>query len=137
MPQQNYDPNSQTDQNSWVQPVNPRERNTWTPQPQGQMPESQWPQSQGMQNPIGQDPLDMPLDTLRRQVEGQMHQAIDQYAGRLPGGSLAAGVAKQAVSSILDNLERQADNAVDQRLGNIPGVGGMFGGNRGNEGNQL
>ncbi len=137
MPQQNYDPNSQTDQSSWVQPVNPRERNTWTPQPQGQMPESQWPQSQGMQNPVSQDPMDMPLDALRRQVEGQMHQAIDQYAGRLPGGSLAAGVAKQAVSSILDNLERQADTAIDQRLGNMPGVGGMFDGNRGNEGNQL
>jgi hypothetical protein len=137
MPQQNYGPNSQTDQSSWVQSVNPQERNTWTPQPQGQMPESQLPQSQGMQNPVGQDPLDMPLDALRRQVEGQMHQAIDQYAGRLPGGSLATGVAKQAVSSILDNLERQADTAVDQRLGNVPGVGGMFGGNRSNEGGQL
>lgn len=137
MPQQNYDPNSQTDQSSWVQAVNSRERNAWTPQPQGQMPESQWPQSQGTQNTVGQDPLDMPLDALRRQVESQMHQAIDQYAGRLPGGSLAAGVAKQAVSGILDNLERQADNAVDQRLGNVPGVGGMFRGNRGNEGGQL
>ncbi len=137
MPQQNSDPNSQTDQSSWVQSVNPRERNTWTPQAQGQTPEGQWSQSQGRQNPVGQDPLDMPLDALRRQVEGQMHQAIDQYAGRLPGGSLAAGVAKQAVSGILDNLERQADTAIDQRLGNIPGVGGMFGGTRGNEGNQL
>jgi hypothetical protein len=137
MPSQNYDPNSQTDQNSWVQPVNPRERNARTPQPQGQIPESQWSQPQGMQNPVGQDPLDMPLDALRRQVESQMHQAIDQYAGRLPGGSLASGMAKQAVSSILDSLERQADNTIDQRLGNVPGVGGMFSGNRGNEGSQL
>jgi hypothetical protein len=79
----------------------------------------------------------MPLDALRRQVESQIHQAIDQYASRLPGGSMVAGTAKQAVSGVLDNLERQADNAIDQRLGNLPGVGGMFGGNRSNEGGQL
>jgi hypothetical protein len=137
MQYQNNNPGGQTDQSSWVQPVNPRERNTWTPQPGSQMPEGQWPSSQGPQNPVSQDPLDMPLDALRRQVENQMHQAIDQYANRLPGGSLAAGVAKQAVSDVLDNLERQADSAIDQRLENIPGVGGMFGGNRGNTGSSL
>ena len=137
MQYQNNDPSGQTDQSSWVEPVNPRERNAWTPQPGSQMPESQWHQSQGIQNPVGQDPVDMPLDALRRQVENQMHQAIDQYANRLPGGSLVAGAAKQAVSSALDNLERQADSAIDQRLGNIPGVGGMFSGNRGNEGSRL
>lgn len=137
MPQQNYEPSGQPDQSSWVQSVNSRERNAWTPQPGGQMPESQWPPSQGVQNSVGQDPLDKPLDALRQEVESQMHQAIDQYASRLPGGSLVAGSAKQAVSGILDNLERQADSQIDTRLENIPGIGGMFGGNRNNEGSQL
>ncbi len=137
MPQQNYDSSGQYGQSSWVQPVNPQERNAWMPQQNGQMPENQWPPSQGMQNPVPQDPLDMPLDALRRQVESQMHQAIDQYANRLPGGSMVAGAAKQAVSGILDNLERQADSALDSRLENVPGGGGLFDGSPNNERGQL
>jgi hypothetical protein len=58
-----------------------------------------------------------------------MDQAIDQFANKIPGGSQYAGQAKDAASGILGNLENEAE----KRAG---GLGGMFGGNQGDQSNQ-
>ena len=136
MADQNDDRSGQTDQSSWVQSADPRHGNVG-PQQGGAIRQDQWQANPGQTGQTGQDPLDKPLDAVRQQIESQIHQAIDQYANRLPGGSLVAGSAKQAASHILDNLERQADSQIDSRLSNVPGVGGAFQGNQSNEGGQL
>ncbi|MDQ2714211.1 MAG: hypothetical protein M3Z08_04820 [Chloroflexota bacterium] len=126
-----------SDQNPWVDPAGPGGN-------QGsQMPGSPFGQSagqsmpgQGMSGQMGNDPIDMPLDKARQFAESQIHQAIDQYAGRLPGGSLVADQAKRAASGLLDGLEHQADGQIDSRLGGLPGMGGKYDPNQGGQGNQ-
>ncbi|MBA2287290.1 MAG: hypothetical protein H0W02_17605 [Ktedonobacteraceae bacterium] len=131
-----------SDQNPWVEPVGPGgNQGSQTPgnafgQSAGQAIPGQGMPNQGMQGQMGHDPIDMPLDKARQFAEGQIHQAIDQYAGRLPGGSLIADQIKRAASGLLDGLERQADTQVDSRLGNLPGMGGKYDPNQGGQGNQ-
>ena len=130
-------------QDPWIQPANPSSG--------GHLPGNDFgigqPQGgggMGMGGGLpGNDPLDGPMDQVRQHIENQIHQAIDAYAGRLPGGSMFADQAKRAASGILDGLERQADQGVDSRLGGLPGMGGMGGkydpnvGHGGNVGGQL
>jgi hypothetical protein len=59
-------------------------------------------------------------------AEQQVDQAIDQFAGKIPGGQQYAQQAKEAASGILGNLESEAE----QHMGNL---GGLFGGNQGNQ----
>ena len=132
-----YDQGGQSDQSSWVQPAGNPGRGSWPPEQSGQTGQGQsgWSQQQSYQGQMGQDPLNGPLEMVRQHIENQIHQAIDQYANRIPGGSLMAPEAKRAASSILDSLERQADTQIDSRIGNIGG--GLLGGNQNNQGGQL
>jgi hypothetical protein len=131
-----------SDQNPWFQPVGPEgNQSSQMPgrefgQPTGQGMAGQEIPGQGMPGQMGNDPIDMPLDKARQFAESQIHQAIDHYAGRLPGGSFFADQAKRAASGLLDGLERQADTQIDSRLGNMPGMGGKYDPNQGGQGNQ-
>jgi len=61
------------------------------------------------------------LDAAKQMANQQIGQAIDQYASKIPGGQQLSQPAKEAVSGILDQMEKAASS----RLGDI---GGMFGG---------
>lgn len=69
------------------------------------------------------------IDNLRQKAEGQIDQAIDQYAGKVPGGEQASQKAKDAAASGLDQIEKEAEN----RMGNMGGLGDMLGGNQGGQ----
>ncbi|MGH2484683.1 MAG: hypothetical protein ACRDHE_01595 [Ktedonobacterales bacterium] len=79
---------------------------------------------QDQNNPqSGQDQL----SGAKQQAEDQINSAIDQFAGKVPGGDKVAQQAKDAAAGGLDNIEKEAEN----KLGDVPGIGGMFGGNSG------
>ncbi len=59
-------------------------------------------------------------------ADDQVNQAIDQYGNKIPGGSQYTGQAKKVAGDALDNLEQEAE----KRMGNM---GGIFGGNQGNQ----
>lgn len=73
--------------------------------------------------PGGQDQL----SGAKQQAENQINSAIDQFAGKVPGGDKVSQQAKDAAAAGLDNIEKEAEG----RLGNLPGIGGMLGGNSG------
>jgi hypothetical protein len=66
------------------------------------------------------------LDGARNAAQEQADQAIDQFAGRVPGGKQFSQQAKDAVGGILNNLEHEGENR----------LGGMTGGIVGNQGQQ-
>src|SRR5215469_5892929 len=116
MANQNYDPNNQS---SWVQPAGNTGRETW-PQQQGGQYQGSSPMT-GQANEGG-GLLGNPLSSVRQDIESQMGGLIDQYA-------------KQALSGVLDNLQRQLENEAANRLGGMDGS--LFGENQGNQGSQL
>jgi hypothetical protein len=126
MANQNYDPN---DQSSWVGSAGNTGRETF-PQSGGQYPGSA-PMT-GQTNEGG-GLLGGALSGVRQNIEAQMGGLIDHYAGQVPGGHQFSPEAKQAVSGILDNLQRQLENQAANRLGGMGG--GLFGENQGNTGN--
>jgi hypothetical protein len=75
-------------------------------------------------NPGGQDQL----SGAKQEAENQINSAIDQFAGKVPGGDKVSQQAKDAAAGGLDNIEKEAEG----KLGDVPGIGGMFGGNSGN-----
>jgi len=129
MANQNYDPNNQS---SWVQPAGNTGRETW-PQQQGGQYQGSSPMT-GQANEGG-GLLGNPLSSVRQDIESQMGGLIDQYANQIPGGSRFSPEAKQALSGVLDNLQRQLENEAANRLGGMDGS--LFGENQGNQGSQL
>ncbi len=82
--------------------------------------------NQGNQNtlPIGHEQVDQ----LRHQAEQQIDNTIDQFAQKIPGGTQVNQQAKDAMSGVLDNLEKQAEAQGGNLLGNAGNMlGGMFG----------
>ena len=55
------------------------------------------------------------LDGARHAAQEQADKAIDQFAGKVPGGTQFSQQAKDAVGGILENLEQQGEN----RLGGM------------------
>ncbi len=80
--------------------------------------------------------LDNPLHSVRQQIEGQIGQAIDHYAGHVPGGHQFTPEAKQAVSGILDGLQRQLEAQAASRMGPLGGAAFGNPGSTGYQGNQ-
>ncbi|MBA2682481.1 MAG: hypothetical protein H0U76_29325 [Ktedonobacteraceae bacterium] len=82
-------------------------------------------------NPQTDGFVDDTLHGARQQLEGHIGQVIDQYAGRVPGGEHFTPEAKQAVSGILDGLQRQLEAQAASRLGGLgqggTSQGGMIG----------
>lgn len=78
-----------------------------------------------------QDQSNMPgqdqLGGAKQQAEDQINNAIDEFASKVPGGDQFSQQAKDAAAGGLDNIEQQAEG----KLGDLPGIGGMFGGNSG------
>ncbi len=84
--------------------------------------------------------FDGPLHGVRQQIDNQIGQAIDAFAGRIPGGERFTPQAKQAISGVLDNLQQQLETQATERLGNagnLGGLGNLLGGNKGNQGGTL
>ncbi len=81
---------------------------------------------QGNQNtlPVSQEQM----DALKNQAEQKIDETIDQFAQKIPGGTQFSGQAKEAMSGVLDNLEKQAEEQGGNILGNIGNsIGGIFG----------
>ena len=78
---------------------------------------------------VNQGFMDNPLHTVRQQIENQIGQAVDHYAGHVPGGDRYAPEAKKAIASALDGLQRQLENEAASRMG---GLGGAAFGNNNN-----
>ena len=81
---------------------------------------------QGNQNtlPIGHDQVEQ----LKHQAEQKIDETIDQFAQKVPGGTQYSQQAKDAMSGVLDNLEKEAEQQGGNILGNLGNsIGGMFG----------
>ena len=81
---------------------------------------------QGNQNtlPVSQEQM----DALKNQAEQKIDETIDQFAQKVPGGTQFSQQAKDAMSGVLDNLEKQAEEQGGNILGNIGNsIGGIFG----------
>jgi hypothetical protein len=128
MANQNYDPN---DQSSWVGSASNTGREM-PPQQGGQYPGSAPMTGQANE---GGGVLGGALSGVRQDIEAQMGGLIDHYTNQIPGGSRFSPEAKQAMSGILDNLQRQLENEAASRLGGVGGT--LFGENEGNQGSQL
>ncbi|HLZ81223.1 MAG TPA: hypothetical protein VKP04_06290 [Ktedonobacteraceae bacterium] len=61
-------------------------------------------------------------------IENQINQGIDQVAGRIPGGQQYSQQAKDAAAGGLQGLEGEAEKRLREG-----GLGGLFGGNQGNQ----
>ncbi len=125
MPQRFYEEENQGDQSGWTAPAgNIPGRGSQTPQaPQTPMPGNQ-----------GGGLLGGALGGVRQAVENQIYQAIDHYGSQVPGGERFTPEAKNAVSGILDNLQRQLEAQAANRMG---GLGSGLFGEGGNQGGQL
>jgi hypothetical protein len=116
-----------TSNEPYVQPVD-------TPERPGRLPGNEvWSPDQAAQSAQG-GVLSGPLGAVRQQIENQIGQAIDHYAGHVPGGDKYTPEAKRAVSSILDGLQSQLEREASSRLGNIGG--NLFGEQQPQGGNQ-
>ncbi len=81
---------------------------------------------QGNQNtlPISHEQVDQ----LKNQAEQKIDETIDQLAQKIPGGTQFSGQAKEAMSGVLDNLEKQAEEQGGNILSNLGNsIGGIFG----------
>lgn len=76
-----------------------------------------------------------PLHAVRQRIQDQINSAVDHYAGQIPGGDRFSPEAKQAISGVLDGLQQRLENEAQNRLGNA--AGGLFGGNKPDQGGQL
>lgn len=128
MPERFFDQNA-GDQSGWTAPAGdvPGHGNqtAWTPQ-------APMPGNQG-----GGGLLGGALGDVRQAVENQIYQAIDHYGSQVPGGEHFTPEAKNAVSGILDNLQRQLEGQAANRMGGLGGLGGGLFGEGGNQGGQL
>ncbi len=61
------------------------------------------------------------LGGVRQQIENQIGQSIDHYAGQVPGGERFTPEAKRAISNVLDGLQQQLENEASNRLGGLGG----------------
>ena len=129
MPEQFFDQSGQNDQSSWVASGGP-ETGTGREAPLQQQPGMGIP---GGPQPVGGEGgglLGGPLNGVRQAVENQIYQAIDHYGSQVPGGHQFTPEAKNAVSGILDNLQRQLEAQAANRMG---GLGGSLFGEGGNQ----
>ena len=111
----------------YVQPVE-------TPAKPGRLPGNEvWSPDQAGQTAQG-GVLSAPLGAVRQQIENQIGQAIDHYAGHVPGGDKYTPEAKRAVSTILDGLQGQLEREAASRLGSMGG--NLFGEQQASGGNQ-
>jgi hypothetical protein len=91
----------------------------------------------GQMGQMGGQPGQDRFGGARQAAEGQVDNAIDQFANRIPGGAEHAQQAKDAANQGIDNLEQEAENRMGNAGGGIGGtLGGMFGGNAGDQGGQ-
>ena len=67
------------------------------------------------------------LDGARNMAQEQADQAIDQFAGKVPGGTQFSQQAKDAVGGILQNLEHEGENRLGTMLGGNAGSQGQVG----------
>lgn len=74
--------------------------------------------------------VDDTLHGARQQLEGHIGQVIDQYAARVPGGERFTPEAKNAVSSLLDGLQKQLEAEAANRLGALGSAGNAETGQR-------
>lgn len=134
----------QNNENSWVEPTGSSGsqsgnagREPWSSQQGGQTGQEPWSSRQGsMQNPANVQPGQGGIaggitSTVRQDIEGQINGLIDHYANQVPGGTRFAPEAKQAMSGVLDGLQRQLENHAQSSLGGLGG--GLFGGNEGGQ----
>ena len=80
-------------------------------------------------NPQTDGFIDDSLHGARQQLEGHIGDVIDQYAGRVPGGERFTPQAKQAVSGILDGLQKQLEAEAANRMGGLGNPGSPATGN--------
>ena len=130
MSNQDYDQNQSPDQTAQGQDQFGQQQQ-YDPS-SGQMDQGQMGQM-GQSGQSGQDQF----GGARQAAQGQVDNAIDQFANRIPGGGQYAQQAKDAANQGIDNMEQEAEN----RMGNAGGgigerLGGMFGGNSDNQGGQ-
>lgn len=81
---------------------------------------------QGNQNtlPVSQEQMDQ----YKHQAEQKIDETIDQFAQKIPGGTQFSQQAKDAMSGVLDNLEKEAEAQGGNILGNLGDtIGGLFG----------
>ncbi len=62
------------------------------------------------------------LDSARNVAEQKVNQAIDQFAGKIPGGEQYKQQAKDAAEGVLLNLEKEGEN----RINGMGGPQGIF-----------
>lgn len=80
----------------------------------------------GNQNtlPVSQEQM----DALKHTAEQKIDETIDQFAQKVPGGTQFSQQAKDAMSGVLDNLEKEAEQQGGNILGNLGNtIGGIFG----------
>ncbi len=79
------------------------------------------------------------LQGARQQIDGLVNQAIDRFAGLVPGGEQYSTQAKQTISGALDTLQQQLEQQVANQANNLsqkaPGnlgetLGNIFGGDK-------
>ncbi len=115
-----YEQGNQENQNSWTASAGA------TPGFGAQTPLSgQGSQQPGMGGNQGGGLLGGAMGDVRQTVENQIFQAIDHYGSQVPGGEHFTPEAKNAVSGILDNLQRQLEAQAANRVGGLGG--GLFG----------
>jgi hypothetical protein len=134
-----YEQGNQGDQNSWTAPAgNIPGRGNEAPQQGQQGYQQPWtPQGPGPVGNQGSGLLGGALGDVRQAVENQIYQAIDHYGSQVPGGEHFTPEAKNAVSGILDNLQRQLEAQAANRMGNLGGSLLGEGGNQSRSGGQL
>ena len=85
------------------------------------------------------DFLSNSLQGARQQLDGVVNQAIDHFAGLVPGGDQYSTQAKRTISGALDTLQQQLEKQAENQIGNVsekaPGkisdtLGKIFGGGK-------
>ncbi len=59
------------------------------------------------------------LQGTRQQLNGVIDQAVDRFAGLVPGGERYTPQAKQAISSALDKLQQQLEQQATSEAGQL------------------
>ncbi len=59
------------------------------------------------------------LHSVRQSIEDQIGQALDHYAGHVPGGHQFTPEAKKAIAGVLDGLQNQLEREAASRLGGL------------------
>lgn len=91
-----------------------------------------WAPGQASQAPGQGGLLGGALGSVRQDIENQISQAIDHYAGQVPGGHQFSPEAKRAISGVIDGLTRQLEGQAASHMGGFGGT--VFGNDPGNQG---